>query len=129
MTSLSELLRGRAEFGVEKQQPGESPVRPAAENFAEFLRRGATAVANASQPTQAGEDDGSAWTMVLLTPEGSKQYQWNDVNQLPESGPATAAPAASGFPAPTPPAITGPGVVRAVESVGPDAEQSEDQPE
>jgi pilus assembly protein CpaB len=124
MTSLSELLRGRAEFGVEKQEPGEAPVRPAAENFADFLRRGASAVAQAAP---AGDDNGAAWTMVMLTPDGSKQYQWNDVNQLPEAEP-TAAPA-GGLPGPALD-FTGPGVVRSVESVGPDdAEKSEDLPE
>jgi pilus assembly protein CpaB len=118
MTSLSELLRGRAEFGVEKEQPRAAPVRPAAENFADFLRSG-----GATSKVAVTEVASAAFTMELLTPDGSKQYQWDDVNRLPNAGPTTSAPT----PAATAPVFTGPGVIRSVESVGsPESEDDED---
>jgi pilus assembly protein CpaB len=122
MTSLSELLRGRAEFGVEKQQPGEASVRPAVDNFAAFLQRNAAAQAPSETEVAA-----SAWTMVMLTPDGSKQFQWDDVHQLPNAGATTSVPATSQLMPPAP-AVTGPGAVRSSESVGP-ADETEDLPE
>jgi pilus assembly protein CpaB len=122
MTSLSELLRGRAELGVEKEQPRPEPARPAADNFAEFLLRGG---ATAPQPA-ANEIAAAVFTMVVSGPDGSRQFQWSDGAMVPEGEQATSVPAPSSLT----PTFTGPGAVKAVESVGPQgADEIEDLPE
>jgi pilus assembly protein CpaB len=79
MTALSELLRGGGEFGVEKPSTtAPATARPAAQNFAEFLKEGgATAPPAEAVPTFMP-------TMYVMSPEGIKQYRWKDPNQLPE---------------------------------------------
>jgi pilus assembly protein CpaB len=120
MTSLSELLRGRAEFGVEKEPASQQPARPAAENFADFLRRGGGAA-----PQPATQVATAAFTMEVLTPQGSQQFQWDDPNELPHGAAEERGPA----PSAAPPSFAGPGVVRSVESVDTSGEETEEKPE
>jgi pilus assembly protein CpaB len=119
MTSLSELLRGRAAYGVEKEQQSSELARPAAENFAEFLRKGGATVATPAVSEVA------AFTMELRTPTGATHFKWSeDGNPVTESASPPAATAAD-------PAVnlSGPGSVLSVGSVGPGGAEEIGEPE
>jgi pilus assembly protein CpaB len=101
MTALSELLRQGAESGVEPVEKPQPP-RPAAENFAEFLRQGG---ARAAEPAPVVE--ANLPTMLVMSPDGVKQFRWTDPTQLPEEVQedftGASAPIAPALPAPVAP--------------------------
>jgi pilus assembly protein CpaB len=91
MTALSELLRHGAESGVEPAPAKPQPSRPAAQNFAEFLRQGGAPAADPAPDVV----ETNLPTMLVMSPDGVKQFRWKDPNQLPEevqetlTGPST----------------------------------------
>ncbi len=80
MTALSELLRGGGELGVEPQPKAAPAARPAAEGFANFLRQGGAVAAETAPVIEAAP----MATMLVMTPDGVKQFRWKDPRQLPE---------------------------------------------
>ncbi|MEX2175714.1 MAG: Flp pilus assembly protein CpaB [Pirellulaceae bacterium] len=87
MTPIGDLLKGKAKMASEPAEPGST--RPGPGSFLGMLQPAIAAPAPAAAPQLA-------WKMTVSGPNEVKQYEWQDVKDLPVESSYVATPAASG---------------------------------
>jgi len=90
--TVKSLLGGASETANEKRNPnGENS------DFAKWLN-----AQNSTAPAPSVATPEPVWTMVVLSPNGRREFEWNDANKLPtEVTSAQSAPVAAANPSPT----------------------------